>query len=530
MSAPAPVKKQIVPVKAATYDLLAKEMGISQALLREQIKSLSHWIHSGYIGTAGKLKCRLKYWKSLCSVFNQYSDYMNNSGSGSSRRRGARIRVSYATKKVHAFQKIPYRQLERRFPDIRNRRSLQRFVKKAVSKKGCPAEFSAFLLFQAENFFPAKWAFKALDELYLHTRHCIGKNHDASEEIHLKLGLLAYMRGMYKRALDSFERAIASEKKSEEFRSLFWAGKALRKLKKSNSLPVDHFWKELVKKYPLSYYAVLVQHKRGYDPFLKYKYNKPKVDVKRRSELVPEMNVALAYLEALFVEKKIKAFKKWAFWVARKSKGFEPGLILYLARLKQEAGDYHSNISIMFRLLRKNPELICEDTLRLYFPKPYFKLFDTLTPHLDTFLIMSLARQESSFNPKVVSSANARGLLQVRPSTARWVERGSERWLFDVEANTEIGVRYFTKIMKRYRFDVEKSLAAYNAGPHRVRKWIRRYKTDDKLLFNDLIPFRETRDYVSMILRNNYWYRCLYWKKYKPGKKQIQSPLISDLL
>jgi hypothetical protein len=61
------------------------------------------------------------------------------------------------------------------------------------------------------------------------------------------------------------------------------------------------------------------------------------------------------------------------------------------------------------------------------------------------------------------------------------------------------------------RFDsVELALAGYNAGPARVPTWKTRYPTDDPTLLIDLIPFKETRNYVSLIVRNNYWYEKLY--------------------
>ena len=56
------------------------------------------------------------------------------------------------------------------------------------------------------------------------------------------------------------------------------------------------------------------------------------------------------------------------------------------------------------------------------------------------------------------------------------------------------------------------ALASYNAGPLRLKEWVSRYKTTDPILFIDLIPFRETRDYVASVLKNYFWYRELYAK------------------
>ena len=69
---------------------------------------------------------------------------------------------------------------------------------------------------------------------------------------------------------------------------------------------------------------------------------------------------------------------------------------------------------------------------------------------------------------------------------------------------------YLRKRLAQYNGDVELTLAAYNAGFSRVDDWKRRYPTENRILFLDLIPFRETRDYVSSILRNYYWYTKLY--------------------
>jgi hypothetical protein len=64
--------------------------------------------------------------------------------------------------------------------------------------------------------------------------------------------------------------------------------------------------------------------------------------------------------------------------------------------------------------------------------------------------------------------------------------------------------------LDQYNGDVELTLAAYNADFTRVDRWVKRYPLDNKVLFMDFIPFRETRDYVSSILRNYFWYTQLY--------------------
>ena len=101
--------------------------------------------------------------------------------------------------------------------------------------------------------------------------------------------------------------------------------------------------------------------------------------------------------------------------------------------------------------------------------------------------------------------------MQVMPATARkHFRRISQQELFSPQTNVKVGVSEFSWLLKRYDGDGELSLAAYNAGPHNVDRWLARYPTSNKMLFVDLIPFAETRDYVALIGRNYFWYLSLY--------------------
>ena len=99
------------------------------------------------------------------------------------------------------------------------------------------------------------------------------------------------------------------------------------------------------------------------------------------------------------------------------------------------------------------------------------------------------------------------------PGTARRMEHVTKRELLDARTNIRLGVRFFQRLMNRYDGDAELALAAYNAGPDEVDRWVKRYKVTDRMLFLDLIPFAETRSYVAFIARNYYWYLSLYHGK-----------------
>jgi soluble lytic murein transglycosylase len=135
---------------------------------------------------------------------------------------------------------------------------------------------------------------------------------------------------------------------------------------------------------------------------------------------------------------------------------------------------------------------------------------------LDPLLVTALIRQESLFEPEAVSSANARGLMQLLPRTADTLRRSAGEpplplpALHDPSTNVGLGVTLFARLLTRYDGSAVKALAAYNAGEDAVAKWERRYGERETDEFVELISYRETRDYVKAVLRNQHIYRHLY--------------------
>lgn len=135
---------------------------------------------------------------------------------------------------------------------------------------------------------------------------------------------------------------------------------------------------------------------------------------------------------------------------------------------------------------------------------------------LDPFLVASLIRQESEFNPAAVSRANAIGLMQLLPKVGRRMARetkvrGFHTALLTVpNLNLQLGTRFFRKMLDEHDGQLEYALAAYNAGKHRVEDWQNADEYRDVPEFVESIPFTETREYVQAILRNASMYRRLY--------------------
>jgi len=133
---------------------------------------------------------------------------------------------------------------------------------------------------------------------------------------------------------------------------------------------------------------------------------------------------------------------------------------------------------------------------------------------VDPMLVAGLIRQESAFEPDARSVANAIGLMQLLPGTARLLAkqariRYSRARLVDPDYNVRLGTAYFAQLRKQFG-SVEAALAAYNAGEDRVTSWTAGQNYRETAEFVESIPFTETRQYVQIVTRNASIYRRLY--------------------
>ena len=136
-------------------------------------------------------------------------------------------------------------------------------------------------------------------------------------------------------------------------------------------------------------------------------------------------------------------------------------------------------------------------------------------------VVYSIVRQESWFNPRTVSSANALGLMQVTPAAGRYVAKkfkvpfDQKRLLNDSVYNVQMGAAELGDVIKDYRGSYILAFAAYNAGRGRVKEWISRYGDPrdpkvDPIDWVERIPFSETRNYVQRVMENVQVYRVRF--------------------
>jgi soluble lytic murein transglycosylase len=116
-------------------------------------------------------------------------------------------------------------------------------------------------------------------------------------------------------------------------------------------------------------------------------------------------------------------------------------------------------------------------------------------------------RQESAFDPEVVSPARAVGLLQLMPETARTVASGAglvheEGWLVRPGHNVSLGTRYLHELLEKFGGKTALAAGAYNAGPEAISRWMSHAKGEPLDVFVEAIPFVETRGYVVRVMGN----------------------------
>ena len=142
----------------------------------------------------------------------------------------------------------------------------------------------------------------------------------------------------------------------------------------------------------------------------------------------------------------------------------------------------------------------------------------------DTAVILSIIRQESEFDLSANSHAGAKGLMQLMPYTAKLVAKQAKlpysrsRLTTDPEYNINLGSHYIAGLILEYEGSYPFAIAAYNAGPKRVRYWKKINKNPQKNQINyvdwiELIKFKETRNYVQRVLENYNVYRYILEQK-----------------
>lgn len=385
-------------------------------------------------------------------------------------------------------------------------------IKANLEPNACrSSEFLLSLAFHTEDFFPEMEARNTAIQIYDRIASCAGADGNLTERSVYRSAMIKIWNSDCSKAEKSLLELSAKKDSDFSSRSFFW----LAKCAQSNGKKVAfrEYREHLYNSNPISYYLLLLQQGE-LDEWTKIHKSEKDSDAWFRSKSAPEINSGIYTAEGLFDIGEKEYARQMLRSLERKSLHAEPQVRLYLAALAHRLGESIMQFKLLDSVFRQDHTQISTRTLKMFFPLKQFSVVWEYRETIDPYLVAALIRQESGFNANARSRVGARGLMQLMPHTARIMgNRKGNNSLFDPETNVKLGVRYFKNLLNRFDGDAELALAGYNAGPQRVDDWVKRYPVTDRMLFLEMIPFSETRKYVSLISRNYYWYLSLYGLK-----------------
>lgn len=501
----------LVALRPISTERLAKQLNISsgeEALKQAQV--FSDRIASGYLPQGWSERCRKENHPIVCLSLDEYFEVFEKSRSTSRKSIPRRSRIVFKDSTMESLQDEDLGTLLA-LAGKQSLKELQRWSEIALKHEACPHNMSISLARMWEYHLEDPVAVKYISDLDEHGASCLPEDEKNAEYILMRMGLLQYSFGNKEKALSYLDRATQVKAQREPYRVNYWRAEILEELGEKDR--ANSVREVIFQDYPLSWQSIVSHKHMGRDPILSIRLRESFRDRYFSGNKELDRRIAWFYLLARLEDTAYATQKYFDQILPLMDASVPRGVFQHVARVLDNVGKHRYQILLLSKLFSTHAGSLNGESLRLYYPKPFFTEIDASTPTLDTAVLLGLVRQESGFDPRARSSANARGLLQLLPSTAREIRRrtAAEK-LYDTDVNIQIGATYFLKLLKYFDGSVEKSLAAYNAGMGRVRSWERQMGdyAKDTQLFMDLVPYRETREYVPSILRNAYWYHRIF--------------------
>jgi soluble lytic murein transglycosylase len=194
------------------------------------------------------------------------------------------------------------------------------------------------------------------------------------------------------------------------------------------------------------------------------------------------------------------------------------------------AAEFARQKNVLDRMVNTSDRTKSEFDFTQRFPSPFRDVMHTATQNLglDMAWVYGLIRQESRFIQNARSHVGASGLMQLMPTTAKWVARKigmnnfAQHQVNDVNVNIVLGTNYLNMVLHDLDGSQAMATAAYNAGPGRPRAWRSTLtRAVEGAIFAESIPFNETRDYVKKVLSNATYYAALFESKPQSLKARL---------
>lgn len=348
-----------------------------------------------------------------------------------------------------------------------------------------------------------------------------------------RLGLVYWRQQRMAESVAAFERLLALPLGSKwELQSRYWMWRALEKISVERAREEAQ---KIVERFPLTYYGLVARAQMNGNVLEFPKDDKGPIKVE----------IWLTETESLAWERlQILLRAGWLDEAQLEIEQLPPPQTaeekVVRARLYALAFEHHRAITLVNEAWEQEPETLRPALFHLSFPREFEELINKSAERekLDPQLVNALIKQESSFMPKALSPAQAAGLMQIVPVTARdsaqflkWKKRLSlPEDLFVPETNLTFGASYLKRMVRAFDQHLPLGLAAYNLGIGRLRKWLGNRDELAKLsstgsdnpsdgLWVDELPWSETSYYVKAVMRNYLVYQVL-----AKGKVSMESP------
>jgi soluble lytic murein transglycosylase len=307
-------------------------------------------------------------------------------------------------------------------------------------------------------------------------------------------------------------------------RGAYWTARAAQAMAKDETADM---WFRIAAKYPTAYYGQLAAAGLGPGHGLLLPVQPAPEEHEIREFQALDLVRAIRILDEIDDKDRLKPFI-----LALNDYRDTTGWHILSAQLAADHGRPDVGISIAKKSSRQGAELIEAGYPKLTPPRLRTR---SSRYSLEIPLVLAMIRQESAFFVGAKSHANARGLMQILPRTAKKVARSlkinysKSRLTSDPAYNMTLGQSYLAGLMDEFNGSYVLALAGYNAGPGRARKWEKlngnpRERTIDTIDWIEMIPFNETRNYVQRVLENLQIYRL------KLADTEVAESLDQDLV
>lgn len=342
-----------------------------------------------------------------------------------------------------------------------------------------------------------------------------------------ELAWLEYRAGRLRDAALAF-RQLGASGGPTRLAGLYWAARALDQLGEAKA--AQSLYGEVVSRAPNGYYGLLaVRRLRGrppapvaarvvlpVDPGALLRAE-PRYQKAQALAAVGLDGFAVAELEAFGRDAAVDGDRAWALGVAFADLGEAGRSLRHLRRAFGGAAEGGA------------PGLP-ERFWRLYYPLGFAELVREAgrTTGLDPHLVAAVIREESAYDPRARSWVGAIGLMQLMPDTARLVAQELGRplaetgVLWEPAVNITLGARYLAQLRARFQEPLL-AVAGYNAGPHRVQRWLAERPLGDLEAFVEQIPFDETRAFAKRVYTSWHHYRRLYGPREPVGRGEAEA-------